>query len=667
MSSRWLLAALAGTAVAISVGATPTRPRPQDDFYGSVNSTWLATTRIPPSLPWISPFVVNYQKVQARLALIVSDLATHPDDDPDTRRISDLYDSFMDVSRLEKQGLAPLSGELARIDALHSRDELPSLLAHMNRYHFAIVDDVYSGTTPLYNFVGRDPEAAGRSIVSIRSAGLGMRSRYAYLDPAQDAARRREEYRAHIERTLQLAGDLKPKPEAEEILEFETRLAAAQASPEQAADPTRTPVRMTAAQIHQRSPGFDWPAYLAASHLEGEGATLLADPGYVSAVAKLAAEEPLATWRAYLRWQLLRHYSPYLGSEFVSEDFKYYGAVESGLKSLRPRAERGILLVRYAFPMQLGRIYVARYVSPSDRTEVEAMVAAIKQQYRIALTNSEWLQPSTRAEAIAKLDKMTTKVGYPDVWPKSNVAINRGDLIGDLMRLSAARYDDAVMRLTAPADRGRWLLEPFTTLAYYDETANEIVVPAGVMLWPWFDRRLDSAWNYGGIGTTIAHEIGHAFDDRGSYIDADGRRRDWWTPHDRAEFVRRTARLIRQYDDFAVGGRRVNGTLTLSENIADLSGLTLAWRAYRSQARAETLHPPSLLAGDRRFFTSFATHWRAEYSDALLDRILKTDGHAPQQFRANGPLRNFAPFREAFAVRPGDRMYLSPDESVSLW
>ena len=644
-------------------------PRPQDDFYSYVNAKWLAETAIPDDVPWISPYVVNFFKVNADLQKLIEKLgATNPPKNSEAQRIGDLYRSFMNESAIEKIGIVPLADDLRLIEQLRSRQGLSGLLGFFNRTHYEVLDSDPRGNTPIWPAVVNDDRDAARMIVSLQQAGLGLRGRDEYLssDPAQVDLRR--QYRDHIAQILRMAGSSDPDRQADAVLALETKLAEAQLSPEALSHPQDLYHKVRVVDLRRLAPGFNWQQFLAASGFGQPKALLVNAPGYLAAVAKLAQEEPLSTWRSYLRWQLLRRYSPYLSKSFVDADFAFFSGIELGNAKIQDRQARGTQLVQFQLPMSLSKLYVETYLPAGSKEQVQAMAQNIRLVFAEDIQNADWMEPTTKREALAKLRQVLIKIGYPKQWETLPVDIRPGDLIGNLKRIAQSRTEAEARCLSLPVDRERWLEAPHSVNDYYNTTTNEVAVGAGSLQWPWFDLNADDASNYAGIGSTIGHELGHGFDDRGSLYDGIGNLREWWTPNDRARFEERAHRLAAQYDAYEpLPGHKVSGALTESEDIGDLTGLTLAYRAFR---RAHPMGQPASsddLAMDRHFFAAFCTHWRAKYRDQLLLRILASDGHPPQQYRCNGPLSNFPPFQAAFDVKPGDAMYRSPQDMVAIW
>lgn len=653
----------------LAVDAMNRNVAPADDFYGFVNGRWLGRTQIPATVPWISPYVENYFVVQDRLGGIIRALARQTYAGPsDRQRAGDFYSSYLDVEAIESLGLMPLDAELERVDAIRTAEDLARVFADFNRRHFRLTESSNQFAAP-FVIRGRPDDRDARRVAAVmRPAGLGMTNRETYLSDEPRHAGIRAAYLAHVERTLTLAGAADASGDAARILLLETALASATASPTEQMDHERNYARLGRGELEELVPALAWDAYLDEAGLDDVDAFVITDRGYFGALDEILERTRLEDWQAYLRWQLLRIYSPYLTRTLADEDFAFFGRVELGNEEPLPRAELAITEVEQAFPELLGRLYVERYFSAAAKADVTRMATAIREAFRQSIVDLDWMSEATKQAALDKLDKLTIKVGYPERWLSyEDVTIDPDALVANLMRINEAAYDRNIAGIGRPVDRDAWQTPAYASSAYYYRVMNELAIPAGYLLPPWYDVDAEPAMNYGGIGTVIGHEMGHAFDNQGSQYDGDGNLRDWWTDEDRANFQRRTSKLVAQYSRYSPApGQRVDGQLTLSENIGDLTGVTMAYRAFEAQA-----HPPQTsVAGftsEQRFFISYATHWRALYRDALLTRILTSDGHAPQRYRANGPLRNFAPFYRAFGLGEGDGMFVPDEERVEIW
>lgn len=642
-------------------------PRAQDDFYLHVNRDWFKTARIPPTAPWISPLVVNTLRVQSRINGLIEEVAAaHAPLGTQRQQIGDLYRSYLDQNSIESAGIAPLASELDRISAIRSIDDLVDAFAHLNRMN-ADFDpaNALGSVTPLEVGAAQDAHDAAEMVVLLKPGGLGLPDHQLYGENTTSTATLRAIYLTHIERILVLAGTHQATEASKRVLNLETALASQRLSETQLHDPAATYHPIERDNLSRHYPGLAWPRFLAASGVPDIRRIVIAEPVQLRRLIELMQTEPLETWRDYLRWQLLRRYAPYLPAAFAEADFEFYGKRLLGNLVPVARGERAALLVQGAFGEVVGRLYVDRYLDARAKGDVTNIAERIRAVFRERIAASQWLEPKTKAAALTKLDKLIVKVAYPDKWQEASaVEIRAADLIGNLQRLSTHAYDERIARVGRPVDRTRWLDVPQATGAYYNRSTNELAIPAGYLQPPWYDPNASPAENFGGIGTVIGHEMGHAFDDQGSRFDGDGNLVEWWTSEDRTRFNSRIERLVVQYDRYEpLAGMHVDGRLTISENVGDLTGLTMAYVALFGNKEAAS----GDLTQKTRFFESFCRHWPALYNKPLLMRLLRTDGHSPQHYRCNGPLSNFTPFLVAYDVRPSDGMYLPPEERVALW
>ncbi len=637
--------------------------RAQDDLYRHVNGAYIARTQIPPDKSWYGTFIQVRDRTLEQLHGIVED-ARNPAaaGDPDARKIRDLYASFMDEARLDALGLRPLAGEFSRIDRLASKDDLPALIAHFNRI----------GVGAPYDYsVHQDARDSTRYAADFSQGGLGLPDRDYYLK--HDDARingMRAKYRAHVEKMLGMAGERNAAAMADEILALETKLAQIQWTRVQNRDPVKTYNPYPIAKLTELTPGYDWHRYLAASQLEGKvDKLILSQPSYFEGFAKLVEETPLATWKSYFRWRLLSAYAPYLSRPFVDERFAFTGGVLQGIPENRPRWKRGVELVEHSIGFALGKLYVARYFPPERKARMDRLVANLLAAYKQSIEGLDWMGPETKKEALAKLALFTPKIGYPVKWRDySTLEIAPGDLVGNLMRANDFEYRRNLAKLGAPVDRTEWYMTPQTVNAYYNPEINEVVFPAAILQPPLFDADADDAVNYGAIGAVIGHEISHGFDDSGSQYDGKGNLRDWWTKEDHERFAAKTAKLVAQYDAYSpLPGYHLNGKLTLGENIADNSGLEIAWKAYNLSLGGKAAPVIGGLTGTQRFFIGWAQVWAEQMRPEEQIRRIKIDPHSPGRFRCDGAATNQSGFYEAFGVKPGDGMYLPPERRVSIW
>ena len=639
--------------------------RVQDDLFAHANGRWLKSAAFPPDKAYIGANVTLQDATREQLRALV-EAAQGRRGDAEASRIGDLYASFVDEAALQKLGLQPLAAELAALDAVADRRQFAALLPRLDRL---------GAGTPIGIVIGQDDRDATRYVPALVQSGLGLPNRDYYLqtdDPKFAAVRAK--YAAYLAQLLTLAD---PRGAAEAatasavaIVALETELARVQWSAVQNRDPVKSYNKVALGALPALAPGFDWPAWLGAAGLAGKTPDVLVrQPSYLKGMATLLDTVPLATWKAYARVRLIGAYAPFLSKEFVDARQGFVGVLRGTLED-PPRWQRGIALVDDALGEALGRLYVEKHFPPENKRRMDALVANLLAACRESLATLDWMSPPTRREALAKLAKFNTKIGYPKRWiDYSALQIRRDDLVGNVVRARAFQRDRELAKLGKPIDRDEWGMTPQTINAYYDPSMNEIVFPAAFLQAPNFDAAADDAANYGAVGATIGHEISHGFDDEGAQYDGDGNLRDWWTAADKRNFAAKTKALVAQYGAFVAvpPDYRVDGELTLGENIADVAGLAIAWKAYQRSLGGAPAPVIDGMSGAERFFYGFAQSWRGKARpDALLAQI-KSDPHAPDEFRAIGSARNLPAFHTTFGVKPGDRMYLPPADRVTLW
>jgi predicted metalloendopeptidase len=637
--------------------------RPQDDFYDYLNGKWMKTVEIPADKSsWGSFAKLRDDTLPQLRGIIEKAAAGNPAKGTDAQRIGDYYASFMDEAKLEQLGITPLNGELAKIAALKDKSELPALLAHLGKI----------GVNVPYDFgIHQDNKDSTKYVADIYQSGLGMPDRDYYLK-ADDAklADAKAKYLTHVEKTLALAGDKNAAANAKAIVDFETELAKVQWTKVELRDPIKAYNKVPLADMGKVAPDYDWNGYLQATGIAGKTTyVIVSQPTYLKGFAEISNKTSLDTWKAYLTMHLLDAYGSYLNKAFVDERFDFYGKTLSGVKEMEPRWKRGVGAIERSQGESLGKLYVAEYFPPERKARMEALVKNLLVAYKQSIDKLDWMSPATKKEAQAKLAKFTPKIGYPNKWKDySALAVSRDDLVGNVMRSRDVEYNRELNKLGKPIDRDEWGMTPQTINAYYNPEMNEIVFPAAILQPPFFDANADDAVNYGGIGAVIGHEISHGFDDQGAQYDGDGNLRDWWSAADHKNFEAKTKMLVNQYNQFEpIKGYHVNGELTLGENIADNSGLAIAYKAYKISLKGKKAPVIDGLTGEQRLYMGWAQVWRTKMREQQQIVQVKTDPHSPGQFRANGTLRNQPGFYDAFKVKQGDKMYLAPQERVIIW
>jgi putative endopeptidase len=640
----------------LDLGSLDRAVRPQDDLYQFAAGTWLRDTPIPPDRSNYGAFGVLQDQVHADVRAIAEAAGAAPAPaGSDAQRIGDLYLSFMDTARIEAVGLEPLRPELARIGAIDSREALLAGMGHLQTLAVRAPLDVY---------VEVDPDRPDRHVAAVWQAGIALPDRVYLLEDTPRLAEYRRRYHAYVADIARLAGIADPA-DAQAIVALETRLARAHRPQEEHRDPGATTNRLSLRDLDALA-GVDWRPMLAAAGIEPTE-LLVGQPGYVEGVGAAVREVPLAAWRRYLAYQLVHAYAPYLASPLAGARFEMFEATLRGVREDRPRWERAVEVLNRNLGDLVGRVYVRKHFPPAARDRIRTVAATLVTALGNYLEEEvTWIGPATKAEARAKLAALDIKVGYPERWRDyEGVRIARDDLVGNLLRAARAEHAHEVARLGRPVDRGEWAITPQTVNAYYARTRNEIVVPAAILRPPFFDPGAEDAVNYGAIGAVIGHEICHGFDAQGRKYDAEGRLRDWWTAADDAEYRRKAALLIQQYDAYEpLPGHRVNGTLTLGENIADLIGLRAAHRAYHLALAGAPSPVLDGFTGDQRLFVAWARIWARKYREDDLVHRLATDPHTPGAYRANGPPSNIDAFYAAFGVGPDDGLYRPPAERV---
>jgi len=634
--------------------------RPQDDLYQYLNGKWLQSFQIPSDKGVYGSFTAIDDAIQGELRGIIDSLP-QSGGDADTQKVVDLYASFMDEQRLETLGLQPLQAEFAAIDAMKDANALPGMMAHLTKI---------GAGGPFGLGVGVDAKNSSQYAISISQSGLGMPDRDYYLKDDAKLKATRIQYVAHVEKMLSMAGDSQAGKSAAAILALETSIAQVQWTRVENRDPIKTYNKKSFAELPQVMPGYDWRSYLHGTGVDGRADSLIVtQPSYFTGLGKIMASTPLPAWKAYFKWRVLSSAAPYLSKQFVDERFAFSGTVLRDVPENLPRWKRGINLIDFSLGEALGKRYVEKYFPPDSKARMQVLVRNVLEAYRRDIELLDWMSPETKVGAQQKLAKVSPKIGYPDRWRDyTALRIERGDLHGNVMRAAEFEYWRNVDKLGKPVDRGEWTMTPQTVNAYYNPTKNEIVFPAAILQPPFFDAKADDAVNYGGIGGVIGHELSHGFDDRGSQYDADGNLRDWFTKEDHEKFAAKTKALVEQYNAYEpVPDYHVNGALTLGENIGDNSGLAIAYRAYHLSLG---LHDAPVLdgfTGDQRLYLGWAQVWRGKAREAETIQRIKTDPHSPAAVRGLAPLRNQPGFYKAFNLKPGDKMYLPPEQRVIIW
>ncbi len=635
--------------------------RPQDDLFRHVNGAWLAKVAIPADKASYGTFDMLIDKAEADLRAIVEEAAKAGGaPGSDARKIGDFYASFMNDARVETLGITPLAAELAAIDAIRSKADLAR--------HFARLMKM-GCDTPLQVFVEGDFKDPKTNALFAFQGGLGLPDREYYVKDDAKLAEYRTKYRAFV-RTLLTLGQ-RPSPEAAsaDIMAIETHLAGAQWTNVETRDVVKMYNKFAAADLAREFPGFDWQAWLTELGIPPASPLIVAQPSYAKALGAAVNEWPVDRWKPYLAASLIRGFAPYLSKAFVETRFEFYGKTLSGTPELRPRWKRAVAAIDGNLGEMLGQLYVARHFPPEAKARMEQLVENLRRAYKEGIDQLTWMDAATRKEAHQKLAAFRPKIGYPSKWRDySAVEIRPDDLVGNMRRAIAAETAYQLAKIGKPVDPEEFGTTPQTVNAYYNPIRNEILFPAAILQPPFFNMAADDAVNYGAIGAVIGHEMGHGFDDQGRQFDGTGAMRDWWTAQDADQYKQRTARLIAQYSAYeALPGLKLNGELTLGENIGDLTGLTISHRAYRLALGGQPAPVIDGFTGDERFFFGWAQVWRGKTREDALRQQVMTDPHPPEEFRANGAVGNMPEFYAVFGAKPGDKLYIAPELRVKIW
>ncbi len=636
--------------------------RPQDDLFLHVNGGWLSKTEIPADKASYGAFDLLFDKAQADLRAIVEEAskATNKAAGSESQKIGDFYDSFLDESRVESLGIEPLKDELAAIDALATKADLARHFAQFFKMNLI---------NPVIGYVDGDAQQPTHDILYLYQGGLGLPDRDYYLKDDPKQKEYREKYVAFAQSMLQMAGDTTAGKSARELFVLETRLARAHWTNVENRDAVKTYNKVALADLPKQFPGFDWAAWTTELGVNQISAVVVSQPSYLKAFAAAVNELPVDRWKPYLKASLLNGFAPYLSKAFVDAEFGFYTTTLRGVGEQQPRWKRAVNALNGNLGEMLGKLYVERHFKPEAKARMEGLVENLRAAYQTSIDGLEWMGPETKKQAQEKLAKFRPKIGYPNKWRDySKLEITKDDLLGNMQRAFITENTFQLGKAGQPIDPEQWGMTPQTINAYYNPVRNEIVFPAAILQPPFFNLEADDAANYGGIGAIIGHEMGHGFDDQGRRFDASGALRDWWTKQDETEYQTRAKVLVEQFNEFEpLPDLKVNGDLTLGENIADLTGLVIAHRAYQLSLKGAAAPTIDGVSADHRFYMGWAQSWMAKERDESLRQQVLTNVHSPEMYRANGPLRNIPEFYTAFGVKEGDKLFLPADRRVKIW
>jgi putative endopeptidase len=636
-----------------------TSVKPGDDFYRYADGGWLDRNQIPPDrTSWTASSELS-ERAERDIRAIVEALPQSAPAASGEQKVGDFYRAYLNTDVIEQSGLAPARPALDAIAAARTYEQLAALMGRPDL-------DLKS---PLGVGITLDQKNPDRYIVFITQSGISLPDRDYYLKDELVFTTLRAKYVAHIGRMLALAGEKNVEAQAASILDIETQIAKLHWPAAKRRERDLTYNLRTRKDLDKLTPGFPWQPLLGAQGLGNQTEFVVRELDAVEGLAKLFKHIAVERWRAYFEYQYLASCADVLPRAFDDERFGFYGRTLNGQPQQRDRWKRSITALNVGLGEAIGQLYVQQHFPPESKQKVLDLVGNLRAAYAARIQQLTWMSADTKKVALEKLAAFRPKIGYPDKWRDySGLQVHAGDAFGNATRASVFEWQRQLDRLGKPTDRDEWRMTPQTVNAYYNPTFNEIVFPAAILQPPYFDPNADAAVNYGGIGGVIGHEMGHGFDDQGSKSDAQGVLRTWWQPADDTAFRKRVDSLAAQYDEFvALPGLKVNGRLTLGENIGDLGGLSVAYEAYHLSLNGKTPAVLDGLSGDQRFFLSWAQVWRSLYRDEQMRTLVMSNPHSPPKFRVNGPVRNVDAWYEAFDVKAGDQLYVPPEDRVRIW
>jgi putative endopeptidase len=644
----------------VDLAGMDTSVRPQDDYYEYANGTWLHQTQIPPDQVGWGSYMTLRKDSLATLKTIVDDLQTDVADSETAVKLRDFYNAYMNEANVESQGLKPLQDLIDEINAIKTRDDVARFLGQNN-------DIGIDGPFNLY--INQDDKDSTKYVIFIVQSGLGLPDRDYYFDDSDRGVQLRNAYVAFVTSLLAMSGYADPDAAAGRIMALETALADKQWKKEDNRDADKVYNKTTDAELGKLLSNFDLDDYFAGIGSGRQDYVIVSQPSYLEALNKLFADTDINTWKEYLRFNTILAFSTLLPKAYVDAEFDFYSKTLYGREEQQPRWERAIQSMNGNVGELLGQLYVEKTFPPEAKERMEKMVHYLLAAYADSIKNLDWMSDETKTRALDKLSKFMPKIGYPDEWRDySTLEVSGDDLVQDVRNAREFDHYHEIDKLGNPIDRKEWHMPPQTVNAYYNPGLNEIVFPAAYLQPPNFQLDAEDAYNYGAAGVTIGHEIGHGFDDQGSKYDGDGNLKSWWTDEDRARFEKRTKGLVAQFNKFeALPGQFVNGEYTLGENIGDLGGTGIALKAYYMSLEGK--EPPVIdgFTAEERFFLGMAQSSRILWRPKLIELLVKTDPHAPDEFRVNGVLPNVDAYYKTYDVKESDKMYLPPDQRIRIW
>ncbi len=636
-----------------------TSVEPGDNFYEYVNGGWLQNIEIPSDRSRYGAFSILRDKSEKRVRGIIEAAASNANPSADEKRIGDFYNAYLNTDRIESLGLDPIQDGLDRIKAARTHADILKLMA----------DAKLGLASPVAPFVYIDFKQNDQYITYISQSGLSLPNRDYYFDESERGQEILSGYEKLAATMLTEAGLRGPRARAKGVLDFETRLAEGHWSRVEQRDREKIYNKMSLAELIELAPGVDWEMMLEEVGLGGQTTLVVREKSAIVNAAKVFADTPVKVLKDYLTVSLLNGHASLLPAKIDDAQFEFFGKTLREQEEQRPRWKRGVSAVNGTLGEVVGKVYVAEHFPPDSKAQMNDLIENLRSAFKDGIDGLEWMADETKKEAQYKLKKFNPKIGYPDKWETyAGLEVSRDDLVGTVQSARAWEWQDSISQLGQPINRDEWGMTPQTVNAYYNSALNEIVFPAAILDAPFFDPNADPAVNYGGIGAVIGHEMGHGFDDQGRKSDGDGVQRDWWTPEDAKAYEARAKALAEQYSEFEpLPGENLDGRLGLGENIGDLTGVTMAYDAYKRSLNGKEAPIIDGFTGDQRFFMAWAQVWAIKWKEAALSAQIKNGPHSPGEFRANGIVRNFQPWYDAFNVTPEHEMYLPPEERVKIW
>lgn len=662
VSQKTQLASVVELTSGIEKANMNTSIRPQDNFYQYVNGGWLDANPIPNDKTSIGSFMDLFEEANENVKNIIEELAATPNlvQGSNEQKVSDLFNAYMNTEARNAAGITSIQPILDKISQLKDKNDVASFLGE---YQAKGVNG------PLYFYISVDAKDSSNYATHIYQSGLGLPDRDYYFNEAERFSNLREGYVKHIANMFSLAGLENGTSASQAIMNFETKLAGFHWTKVESRDSNKRYNKFAVSELSTLSDSFNWANYLSAQGVSDQKNIIINQPSFIKGFGETVAETSLDDLKAYLTFHTLSGFATSLTSEIDAENFDFFSKQLRGRNEQRPEWKRGVSVVNNNLGEVIGKVYVAKHFKPEAKTRMSDLVENLRTAYGKSIDNLAWMSDETKKAAQVKLAAFTPKIGYPDKWQDySALDIKKNDLVGNIIRANQNEHKKSLAKLGGPIQKWEWAMTPQTVNAYYNPTVNEIVFPAAILQPPFFNMAADDAVNYGGIGAVIGHEMGHGFDDQGSKYDADGNLNNWWTDSDLSAFKERTDALVAQYDAYKVfDDLHVNGKLTLGENIGDLSGLSIAYKAYKASLNGKEAPVIDGLTGDQRFFMGWAQVWRGKRVEKSLRNLVATDPHSPGNFRALGILSNMPEFYKAFDVKEGDAMYIAPEKRVKIW